>query len=477
MVVSSRVLLVAFVFAASLAVVTSIRLVSASISLNPINTSTIHDVQWANVTDKEFTVAWITDAAIPGGGSVIYGLSPSTAFTSIGEKPPPAGARGDVHVVQVPNLSASTSYYVAVAAGGIQDTNEGDYYKITTGPVLTPLANPGSVSASVNLAGGLKASGVLVLLKILDNNNLNGSPSTTSATLAAVTNSTGNWSLSLNPRTSDSSSVFNYTTDGTNDFVQYTVEAGALGDGGTQTVLLRLDGTGHLQVTDITVAVPAATYTPSVTTTPTVTPSATVTSTATQTSTPTVTATLTNAVDNQVQAATPTDTPQLPVPTAVPSPTPVAAPVVEPRPPLVEAPQPQQMVQPTPVPRPVPATSTPVVDNAPRPGAATPLPTQTTVVAPATPFEAPRFPFGGTPLALAIGASQAATGPTASPIVTPSVLNKPSGNDRLAATARPAVESEGLPPVAVLLFAAGLAAIGLGIAVVTFEVSRRLRNS
>ena len=99
--------------------------------------SIIHGVQVANITDTGFTVAWITDAAIPGSGSVVYGTSPANAFNgSQIESAPPPGARGDIHVVQVSNLLASTTYYFAVATGGVQDNNGGQYYNVKTGPLF-----------------------------------------------------------------------------------------------------------------------------------------------------------------------------------------------------------------------------------------------------------------------------------------------------------------------------------------------------
>src|ERR1700730_6834283 len=123
MVNNNRVHGMAFALGAGLMIVTSVGFASATTAPNPVNASIIHGIQWANVTDTGFTVAWITDAAIPGSGSVIYGLSPSTAFTAVAESPPPAGARGDIHAVRLTNLTASTTYYVAVAAGGAADKN------------------------------------------------------------------------------------------------------------------------------------------------------------------------------------------------------------------------------------------------------------------------------------------------------------------------------------------------------------------
>ncbi|HLZ08341.1 MAG TPA: hypothetical protein VKT80_07140 [Chloroflexota bacterium] len=480
-----RTLSAALVLAVGLTILLYVHLASAGPAVNTSNTTIIHGVQWANVTDTGFTVAWVTDIPIPGSGSVIYGLTPSTVFTSVRESSPPPGARGDVHVVQVSSLTASTNYFVAVAAGGTQDNNGGLYYEIKTGPPLTPLANPGTVYGSVTLAGGHgPASGVLVSLKVLDNTNRNGSESTTSATLAAETSGAGTWSLVLNPRTSDYNSVFGYSTDGTTDFVQYTVDAGALGDGGIQTIPLLLDGSGHLTVPTISVSVPAATDTPSVTSTGTVTPTSTATQTMTRTPMTTSTATVSSPVDNPSDFGTPIDTPVPPVPTEVPTPALAPQTMVERAPAIVDqlptpAP-PVTLLQPTPVPIPRPVTfaPTPTTTIGP-PVAASPPATQVIASAPAspaTPDAAPRFPFGGTPIALAEDASQTTPGPLQTPSITVTSLITPSVRDQ-SAPARPAVTSDGLPPVAALLLAVGLAAAGLGIAVVTIEVSRQLRNS
>jgi hypothetical protein len=467
-------------FGAVLAILLSSQLALAHGSNTSVQASMNHGVQWGNITDTGFTVAWITDAAIPGSGTVVYGLSPTTTSYHVNEGPAPSGARGDIHVVQVANLTPSTTYYFAVQAGGSQDNNNGDYYEVKTGPTLSGQVTNRTVSGSVTLSDGTTpASGALISLKVLDNSNLNGSPSSTSATLMAVTNA-GTWSIVLSPRTADNNSWFNFSTNGSNDFIQYSVEAASLGDAGIQTASLLLDGTSHLTVPKVALTASAATDTPAPTATSTTTPTITLTSTTTQTATPTSTSTSERVSESVQVTLSPTVTPQTVTESNSPTSTvTVSAGIVDQGPPPAIEPIPVVPLS-SPTARPQLLVATPN----PRPFVATPAQSPTrvaTIVPPQAPstltpsFVLPRFPFVSTPVGLGVGDVHPTPAGTVSPVITPSLVSTPVEGTSVGH--KPVAASDPLPPLALTLLAAGLAVVGIGVALVSIGVSRNLRNS
>ena len=251
----------------------------------------IRNVTVTNVADSSFTVSWVTDQPLPGSGSILYGTTPSDVSIAMVEVTPVGGARGDVHVVNLRNLTASTTFYLSVVNAGVPDTNNGNYYRVATGPSLQTTSTNRQVSGVVMQSDGrTPAAGVVVIARILDNAGLNGtSGPVTSAPLSAVTNSNGSWSLTLSPRSADNTSNFNFATTGP-DFLLVSVEGGSLGVvSPSQSFPIALDSTGKMGGLSLTLgpgAIPTDTPLPATaTSTPTPTPSVLPTATTAATST------------------------------------------------------------------------------------------------------------------------------------------------------------------------------------------------
>src|SRR5262249_15057088 len=169
------------------------------------------------------------------------------------EQPQVSGAPGDVHYAVVSSLAPSTTYYFAVSIGGTIDNNGGSYYSAKVGPPL-PTPTVRTASGKVLKADNTLAIGALVTLTILDPTGLNGSGNTISAPVSGLTQSDGTWRIVLNPRTQDANAYFQYTTSGTADFLQMSVDGGSLRQFLQQPYPLSFDSSGNKAIAQVNLA-------------------------------------------------------------------------------------------------------------------------------------------------------------------------------------------------------------------------------
>ncbi len=462
--------------------------------------------QATNVTDRQFTVTWVTDTGQPGSYALIYGASPDSVFKIVNESPPPAGARGDVHslTVVLPSPAPGATYYYALQNLGQNDTRNGQYYLVKLGPTLSgtpPWSSVRNVTGRVLQADGhTPAVAVVVILSVVDSLGMNaGAGPVTSAPLSTTTDGNGNWSLALTPRTADLSAYFNFTY-APSEYVQYYVDGGALGLTGTQYVPLALDSTGNVTAPPVNLVLNLPTETP--TATPSATPSPTVTPTPTGTATPLLpgpssTPTVT-ASPSGTPTATATPTPGAPAgepsPTSTPSPGAEGAP--SPTPPPIEPPEPAgEAASPTPPPPPPPSLPVVVPTATPTPtSTATPFPTRPTASptppgpGPGTPSgpgaptapALPSFPFRPVPSpTFAIGAESRPTRPPGVGLVTPprATVTGPATSTPVPEPADAGEAIAQLPALASELVAMGLLLIVVGVGTVFFGVVREARHN
>jgi hypothetical protein len=460
-------------------------------SFRPIEASVIQSdtVQTVNVTDTGFWVTWVTDSEIPGSGSITYALTPGGASITNVSESTVQGAKGDIHVVKVANLTPSTTYYYSVSEGGAQDNNGGDFYRVDTGPTLTDQLSNLKVSGSVKATNGLPATGVLITLHLVD--YASSSNADTSANLAAFTDPQGAWSIQLLPRTLDGSAVFQYRPDGSGDALKYSVAGGSQGVIGVQTVLLKSDN-GNLQAPQITLlstlptstttATPTITLTSTITWTPSATPTSTpnpadkslnesATATPSEPAVPTETAGVVSPAFEQPANAPPTETSVPGVPTLAPFLPPTRIPVPPTPVPIVEAATPVPVVE--------PATRVAVVEAASAapngPPSATPTEEQLVTPGQPAPFVNPQFPFAGTPLPGGIADIGTPVVPFQSPAAT--VTGTASPRSSTTSTARGTATTDTVPPLARTLFAVGLVVFVVGIVLVSVGVTRMRKGN
>lgn len=135
-----------------------------------------------NITDNSFTVSWITSKKV--GEFVNFGKSQSLGQTAGGETQL-------AHHVTVSDLSASTTYLFKVGSGNATYDNNGDFYKVKTGPSLPSQNKNDVVFGSVVSSSGVPVSGAIVYVSLPG-----------ASALSTVTDAKGAWTLSLsNART------------------------------------------------------------------------------------------------------------------------------------------------------------------------------------------------------------------------------------------------------------------------------------
>ena len=128
-------LLVALVFGTIMLVKTGV--------LFPIR-ATVNDqpkaVQITNITDKSFTVTYVTEEQVVG--SVTYGESETFGTVSLDERDT-AGNNAQphkVHAITINNVKPQTKYYFAIISGSSTFSNSGSAYSVTT--AATPKTVP-----------------------------------------------------------------------------------------------------------------------------------------------------------------------------------------------------------------------------------------------------------------------------------------------------------------------------------------------
>ncbi len=95
------------------------------------------DVRITNISDSSFTVSYTTSKKIPG--IVAYGTTNTSEKTALDDRDSGRGAvqSYQAHHITMKNLKPSTSYVFSITSGTQTYTNNGELYKVVTGPELT----------------------------------------------------------------------------------------------------------------------------------------------------------------------------------------------------------------------------------------------------------------------------------------------------------------------------------------------------
>ncbi len=160
-------------------------------------------IQITNLTDKSFTVSWITDA--PTSGFVRYGQSASSLNTTeIDDRDQVSGQSGNftTHHTTVKALTPSSTYYFKLGSGPNQALydNNGQPYTITTGPQLSANQNSDTAYGTVTTPAQTPAEGAIIYLKLPG-----------AAPLSTLVKTSGTWAVPLSSiRTQDLTNYFTY---------------------------------------------------------------------------------------------------------------------------------------------------------------------------------------------------------------------------------------------------------------------------
>lgn len=164
------------------------------------------EVRITNITDKSFTVSWVTNTETTG--FIAYGKSTSLGATTSPETKPAL-----VHHVSIPALTPETTYHFKVASNNNLFENGSSPYNTKTAPALSSIPSPFVISGSVNISAGVPSPDILVYVTV---------PGTTP--LSTTTDNSGRWSLPLS--TARNASLSAYTAYTPTSILEIFAQAG-----------------------------------------------------------------------------------------------------------------------------------------------------------------------------------------------------------------------------------------------------------
>lgn len=231
--------------------------------------SGISNVRVSSIYERSFTVSWTSDTSETG--AVNFGVTNTLGTTAADTRG--GNTNSSTHFVIIGNLVPSTKYYFSIRSGSTTDDNNGGFYTVTTGPVLSVPASD-IAYGRVLKSDGTPLVGAIVYVSVSDVDRQGSSGQ--SLPLSALTNQTGGWTANLgNARVTDLSSYFAYSTG---DRLNIQVSGGLAGASSTTVFVsaskpvadMTMGGTG--QTTPTPTLPPGSTLTPVPSSTPMPTP-------------------------------------------------------------------------------------------------------------------------------------------------------------------------------------------------------------
>lgn len=151
-------------------------------------------VKTTNITDKSFTVSWVTE--VQTTGFVNYGTAESLGTVISDKSTVPSSA----HFVIIDNLKPQTTYFFKIGSGKNTFGTGGEAYRIKTGPPLSSAPQTDIVFGTVNNGSGQGVSGTIVYVTLPG-----------AGTLSGLTDNSGRWTIPLSiARTLNLSSYVSY---------------------------------------------------------------------------------------------------------------------------------------------------------------------------------------------------------------------------------------------------------------------------
>ncbi len=188
------------------------------------------EVRITNVSDKSFSVSWITDKATVG--FVSFGESATTLNQT---SPDTDDSAKNVHTITVVGLSANKDYFFKLSSDGVLKDNNGIAWKVRTGPTLSVSTNSQIVSGNVVTSTGQPVTQAIVYI------NVSGSSS-----ISAKVSANGSWVLPLSKlRTSD---LAGYPTLTNKTLVEILIQTGT---GSIATAQIYLEATNPVPAMSI----------------------------------------------------------------------------------------------------------------------------------------------------------------------------------------------------------------------------------
>jgi len=169
-------------------------------------------VQIANITDKGFSVAWVSEEREEG--YVKYGTSATDFSAEANDERDGASNRSSyyVHIVSVSRLTPETEYFFEINSGDNVYDNAGSKYRVVTFPEISSSQPFEAVSGEIE---GIPDHNEAVLIARISDEDGAGSQGESSKVATSV-DENGRWILSIaDSRTNDGTSYFEYTSGDT----------------------------------------------------------------------------------------------------------------------------------------------------------------------------------------------------------------------------------------------------------------------
>ena len=110
------------------------------------------DIQISNISDKTFTISYVTDESVLG--SVSYGKELNLGSVALDERDGNSGAPHRVHYVSISNLTPSTKYFFSILSGTESFLNNAVPYEVTTASSSASPNQKTQVAGQVTLDDG-----------------------------------------------------------------------------------------------------------------------------------------------------------------------------------------------------------------------------------------------------------------------------------------------------------------------------------
>ncbi|MFC1711609.1 Ig-like domain-containing protein [Patescibacteria group bacterium] len=162
-------------------------------------------IKITNISDKQFTVSWVTDE--PTTGYIKYDQTPKVKTEAKDDRDKLTGeqTKNLIHYVTVRNLTPAKTYHFKIGSGSRLYDNNGQAYQVTSGPTIGSAGEAKIVSGRVLEANKNPAKGIIVYLS-----SPNIAPAST------LTDVEGRWAIYLNKtRNSNLSSYAEYDPEAT----------------------------------------------------------------------------------------------------------------------------------------------------------------------------------------------------------------------------------------------------------------------
>ncbi|HPP66461.1 MAG TPA: hypothetical protein PKX05_00940, partial [bacterium] len=210
----------------------------------PVFSSSPQYVKTSNITDRGFTISWITTN--PESGYIKYGIS-SSAIENIAYDIKGSSFSGTTHYVEVTSLSPSTKYWFDIVSGETIYNNSGSHYSITLAPIPeTPPPPPLTRYGKLLLHDGITYAENAIVYVIVKDNDGSGSAGQ-SQMLSCIVDENGYWVVDIGAIRKEEEDFSDYFSVSSADIIQIFAEGAENGTSFLDTSIGSLSSSAQIE--------------------------------------------------------------------------------------------------------------------------------------------------------------------------------------------------------------------------------------